>query len=201
MVAFCTVSIGRVGFYVFDPFRERQFLLDLAYSRTITPIAYVGGGSLTVVVMLPLFVAFVRACTRPEYRAGMPGFLRERHGERVVTQKSASSFASAVVVLGGVLYYSGYLWLRTHVPYIQHSLEETVETTERFTIQHHVQNKLCTGVIATNPAFASDHLCGVRLKGKWAPYYGKEIVLTGRRSPYGFFAERYTLPHVPQADG
>ena len=65
-----------------------------------------------------------------------------------------------------------------------------------FVIKYSHASKDCRGVLASNPEFYDDIICGVKLKGRISAYIGKTMMIEGDRSPYGLTVRRYTLPVV-----
>lgn len=179
-----------------DPFDEKHFLRSLAAAATVQPLALCGACILTAVVFMPLCVSFVRARSHPEFRTSFPHLFPEKDGGRVVDRNTVVKFVRNLVFLVGVVGVGTYFGLRSYLPMILHDMGQSEQASVPFVIQSASYNRYCAGVTGDNPEFASRRLCGVKLNSSLDVYYGKNVVLTGWRSPYGFRPERYTLPDI-----
>ncbi|MBB3949893.1 hypothetical protein [Aureimonas jatrophae] len=183
----------------FDPFDEKHFLRSLTVSETIEPLALCGAGILTAAVFVPLCISFARAHSHPEFRNSFPRYFPEEDGDRVVGPHTVLKFAGNTIFLAVAIGVMAYLGLRSYLPLILHDMGRVDHASVPFVIQSASYNKYCPGVTGDNPEFASRRLCGVKLNGAFTDYYGKDVILTGERSSYGFRPERYTLPDIPRS--
>lgn len=171
------ITLAWIIEYAFQPFRSLQFLRFATDQDLYRPYAYVAGSVLAIGLTWAIWAS---RKVEPNKR------LHEGTFGRI-------QFVGSLLFSPALGFVVGWFAVTFCVPFVQHLLAVKTPVEHAFTVTGFAFGKACKGVLAVNPLFFDNKLCGVGRSGHSSEWEGRTIVVTGRQSRFGMTMDRYRV--------